>query len=126
VTDAEREYEVGGEHDSAGREAEAIPHYERALELGLPDELVPRALLQLGSSLRNVGRNDDALALFDDAVARYPDDAALRLFRAFSLATAGRDRDALVDVLDLARMRIDAPEIRRYARSLENYTRDLA
>jgi tetratricopeptide (TPR) repeat protein len=126
VADAEREYEVGGEHDSAGRAEEAIPHYELALELGLPDELVPRALLQLGSSLRNVGRNDDALALFDDAVARYPDDAALRLFRAFSLATAGRDRDALVDVIDLARTRIDAPEIRRYARSLEAYTRDLA
>jgi tetratricopeptide (TPR) repeat protein len=125
VTEAEREYEIGGEHDSAGRADEAIPHYERALELGLPEELVPRALLQLGSSLRNVGRNDDALALFDDALARFPEDAALRLFRAFSLATAGRDREALVDVLDLARTRIDAPEIHRYARSLESYTRDL-
>jgi tetratricopeptide (TPR) repeat protein len=126
VDEAEREYELGGEHDSAGREEEAIPHYERALELGLPEELVPRALLQLGSSLRNVGRNDEAIALFDDAVARYPDDAALRLFRAFALATAGRDRDALVDVLDLARMRIEAPEIERYRRSLEYYTRELS
>ena len=124
--DGGTEYERGGEHDSAGRAAEAIPHYEHALELGLPDELVPRCLLQLGSSLRNVGRLDDALALFDDAVARFPDDAALRLFRAFALADAGRDRDALVDVLDLARTRIDAPELRRYARSLESYTRDLA
>jgi tetratricopeptide (TPR) repeat protein len=113
VDEAEREYEIGGEHDSAGREEEAIPHYERAL-------------LQLGSSLRNVGRNDEAIELFDDAVARFPDHAALRLFRAFSLATAGRDREALVDVLDLARTRIDAPEIDRYRRSLDNYTRELA
>lgn len=126
MDEAEREYEIGGEHDSAGREAEAIPHYERALELGLCDDLVPGALLQLGSSLRNVGRNDEAIALFDDAVARYPEHAALRLFRAFALATAGRDREALVDVLDLARTRIDAPEIDRYRRSLENYTRELA
>jgi cyanophycin synthetase len=126
VTEAELEYERGGEHDSAGRADEAIPHYERALELGLPDALVPRALVQLGSSLRNVGRTDDAIALFDDAVARFPDDAALRLFRAFALATAGRDREALVDVLDLARTRIDAPEMERYARSLESYTRELA
>jgi hypothetical protein len=57
---------------------------------------------------------------------RFPDDAALRLFRAFALATAGRDREALVDVLNLARTRIDAPEIRRYARSLEGYTLELA
>ena len=126
MSDAEREYQLGGEHDSAGREEEAIPHYERALSLGLPDELVPRALVQLGSSLRNAGRNEEAIALFDDAVARFPDDAALRLFRAFALATGGRDREALVDVLDLARTRIDAPEIDRYRRSLENYTRALA
>jgi tetratricopeptide (TPR) repeat protein len=126
VDEAEREYELGGEHDSAGREEQAIPHYERALALGLREDLVPGALLQLGSSLRNVGRNDEAVALFDDAVARFPDHAALRLFRAFALATAGRDREALVDVLELARTRIDAPEIYRYRRSLENYTRALA
>ncbi len=123
--EAEQEYELGGELDSAGHEAEAIPHYERALALGLPDELVPRALLQLGSSLRNAGRNDEAIALFDDAVTRFPDDPALCLFRAFALATAGRDREALVSVLDLARTRIDAPELDRYSRSLENYTREL-
>src|SRR5437764_13326772 len=106
--DAITEYEAGGEHDSAGRADAAIAHYERALELGLPDELVPRCLVQLGSSLRNIGRLDDALTLFDDAVARHPDDAALRLFRAFALADAGRDREALVHVLHLARTRIDA------------------
>jgi len=126
VDDAQREYELGGEHDSAGRGAEAIPHYERALALGLSDEFVPGALLQLGSSLRNAGRNDEAIALFDDAVARFPEHTALRLFRAFALATAGRDREALVDVLDLARTRIDAPEIDRYRSSLEGYTRALA
>jgi tetratricopeptide repeat protein len=66
VDQAEREYEIGGE----------------------------QALLQLGSSLRNVGRNDEAIALFDEAVARFPGHAALRLFRAFALATAGRGRVA--------------------------------
>ncbi|MDF2749387.1 MAG: hypothetical protein K0T00_562 [Gaiellaceae bacterium] len=126
MDEAEREYELGGEHDSAGREEQAIPHYERALALGLRESLVPGALLQLGSSLRNVGRNDEAVALFDDAVARFPNHVALRLFRAFALATAGRDREALVDVLELARTRIEAPEIERYRRSLENYTRALA
>ena len=87
---------------------------------------MPALLLQYGSTLRNIGRLDDALAVLDDGVARYPDHAALRLFRAFALASAGRDRDALVDVLDLARTRIDAPEIHRYARSLKGYTRELA
>jgi tetratricopeptide (TPR) repeat protein len=126
MDEAEREYELGGAHDSAGRADQAVPHYERALALGLREELVPGALLQLDSTLRNLDRNDEAIALFDDAVARFPDHVALRLFRAFALATAGRDREALVDVLDLARTRIDAPEVDRYRGSLERYTRDLA
>jgi tetratricopeptide (TPR) repeat protein len=124
--DARTEYELGGEHDSAGREAEAVPHYERALALGLPEELIPGCLLQLGSSLRNLGRVDEALARFDEGLARFPEHVALRLFRAFALADLGRDREALVDVLNLARTQIDTPEVHRYARSLENYTRELA
>ena len=126
MDEAEREYEIGGEHDSAGRPEEALVHYERALALGLREELVSRLFVQMGSTLRNLGRNEEAIALFEDGSARYPDDVALRLFRAFALATAGRDREALVDVLDLARTRIDAPEVDRYRRSLESYTRDLA
>ena len=124
--DGRAEYELGGEHDSSGREAEAVQHYERALALGLPAELVPGCLLQLGSSLRNLGRLDEALARFDDGIAQFPQHVSLRLFRAFALADLGRDREALVEVLDLARTRIDAPEVHRYARSLENYTRELA
>jgi tetratricopeptide (TPR) repeat protein len=124
--DATAEYELGGEHDSAGRPAEAVPHYERALALGLPDELLPGCLLQLGSTLRNLGRVEEGLARFDEGLARFPEHVSLRLFRAFALADLGRDREALVDVLNLARIRIDAPEVQRYARSLENYTRELA
>jgi tetratricopeptide (TPR) repeat protein len=124
--DAVTEYELGGEHDSAGREAEAVPHYERALALGLPEELVPGCLLQLGSTLRNLGRVNEALALFDDGLERYPDHVSLRLFRALARAARRPERGARLDVLNLARMRIDAPEVQRYARSLENYTRELA
>lgn len=124
--DARKQYELGGEHDSAGRSAQAVPHYERALALGLPDELLAGCLLQLGSTLRNLGRLDEALARFDEGLARCPEHVSLRLFRAFALADLGRDREALVDILNLARTRIDAPEVHRYARSLANYTRELA
>ena len=55
-------------HDRAGREAEAIPEYEEALRLGLPDEVERRALLGLGSSLRNVERYDDAVGRCEEAL----------------------------------------------------------
>jgi cyanophycin synthetase len=112
--------------DREGLEAEAIPHYEDALRLGLDEELVPGALLGLGSSLRNVGRQAESVELLTDACERFPDDAALRLFRALSLASAGRCDEALGDTILLAAARIDAPEIHRYRRALDAYAQELA
>jgi tetratricopeptide (TPR) repeat protein len=119
------ELERASAHDRAGREAEAIPCYEEALRLGLDDDRAPEALLGLGSSLRNMGRLEESVEVLADACRRYPEHAALRMFLAISLASAGRDREALISTLDLARTRIDAPEVRRYTRALQEYTREL-
>jgi tetratricopeptide (TPR) repeat protein len=89
------ELEQAFAHDRAGREAEAIPHYERAIAAGLPDELLAKAMLGLGSSLRNVDRNDESVRVLEDAVRRFPGDRALPVFLAFSLWTAGRGGEAL-------------------------------
>jgi tetratricopeptide (TPR) repeat protein len=126
-TDASRaEYEAAIAYDREGLEAEAIPHYEAALQLGLEDALVPGALLGLGSSLRNVARVDEAVAVLTDACGRFPDDAALALFRALALASAGRCEQALGETIRLAAARIDAEEIRRYRRALDHYADALA
>ncbi len=94
------ELERASAHDRAGREAEAIPHYERAIEAGLPDELLAQALLGLGSSLRNVDRVDDSVATLEDACRRFPHDRALQVFLAFSLWSAGRRGEALALLAD--------------------------
>ena len=120
------EYERAIAYDREGFEAEAIPHYEAALRLGLEDALVPGALLGLGSSLRNVARVDEAVAVLTDACERFPDDAALALFRALALASAGRYEYALAETIRLAAARIDADEIRRYRRALDEYADELA
>jgi tetratricopeptide (TPR) repeat protein len=123
---ARTEYERACACDREGLEEEAIPHYEAALQLGLDEALVPGAMLGLGSSLRNVGRADDAVAVLDDACARFPDDAALALFRALALASAGRCRQALGETIRLAAARIDADEVVRYRRALDLYADELA
>jgi Flp pilus assembly protein TadD len=111
--------------DRAGREEEAIPHYEAALRLGLADDLVPGAMLGLGSSLRNVGRADEAVELLVEACARFPDDAALSLFHALALSTAGRCEEAFASVFRLAATRIDTAEVVRYRRALDEYAAEL-
>ena len=62
---ARQRYDEACAFDRSGREAEAIPCYEEALELGLPDGLRRQALLGLGSSYRNVLRHADAISLLE-------------------------------------------------------------
>jgi tetratricopeptide (TPR) repeat protein len=89
------ELEQAMAYDRQGFEAEAIPHYEQAIAAGLPEDLLAKAMLGLGSSLRNVDRNEQALRVLEDAVGRFPDHQALTVFFSFSLWTAGRGGEAL-------------------------------
>ncbi len=48
-------------HDNNSREVEAIPNYEKALKLGLPDNTKTEALAWLASSLYKTGQPKKAL-----------------------------------------------------------------
>lgn len=90
-----QELEQAFAYDREGAEAEAIPHYEQAIAAGLSGEPLEKALLGLGSSLRNVDRVDESVAVLEDACRRFPDHPALPVFLAFSLWSAGRRGEAL-------------------------------
>ncbi len=104
--------------DREGREAEAIPHYERALARGLPPSERAGALLGLGSSLRNVGRHEDAARLLAAAVNEFPDDAALKAFLALALYSRHDEAAAMRALLDLV---IAHAPVGGYARALTEY-----
>lgn len=87
----ERAFEL----DSGGDEHGAVVEYERALEAGVPDDVLDKALLGYGSTLRNVGREEDSVQVLEDAVRRFPEHQALPVFLSFSLWTAGRRGEAL-------------------------------
>ncbi len=93
--------------DRAGDERGAIAHYDRAYQLGVPEAERKRFLVGYGSTLRNVGRVDDAVAVLADAVRTYPDYPALQAFLALALSSAGQVDAALATmlgvVLDIAR-----------------------
>lgn len=114
------EFEMGGAYDFAGQEAEAVPHYRRAISLGLPDELVPRVMLQLGSTLRNLNQLDEAAAILAEGCQRYPEHRALRVFYALALHSAGKGQQALVTLLDS--LLLDPTSLDGYARAIREYT----
>ena len=96
--------------------------YRRALELGLEGERRRRAVIQMASSLRNLGRPEESVALLTaerDAGSDALDDA-VAVFLALALADVGREREALALALGAL-----APHLPRYQRSAANYAREL-
>jgi tetratricopeptide (TPR) repeat protein len=106
--------------DSTGHSDRAVPLYREALERGLEGERRRRAVIQLASSLRNVGRAAESVALLTAERERGHDrlDDAVSAFLALALVETGREREAVSLALEAL-----APHLPRYQRSLANYAR---
>ncbi|MFP7761691.1 tetratricopeptide repeat protein [Marisediminicola sp. LYQ85] len=117
------EFELGGAFDSAGREAEAHVHYAAATAAGLDTvdaDRAARMIVQHASTLRNLGRIDEAIAMLSTAPEHPATGAAPRVFLALALHSAGRRDEAL-------RVAIEAiePTLPRYNRSVRAYAEAL-
>ncbi len=120
--DAVGEYELASAHDSIGNEAEAADHYRRAFAAGLPEARRRQAVIQYASTLRNLGRADESVALLTaerEAASDELDDA-VTAFLALALTDVGREREAAG--LALGALSRHLP---RYNRSLSNYAKAL-
>jgi hypothetical protein len=119
---AEASFERACVLDSTDASDRAVPLYRQALDRGLGPERRRRAVIQLASSLRNIGRADESVALLTaelDGPADELDDA-VHAFLALALTDVGRDREALSHALGAL-----APHLPRYQRSLAAYARAL-
>ena len=109
--------------DSTGHSDKAVPLYQEALDRGLAGMRRRRAVVQMSSSLRNVGRVDEAVALLTAEQDNHDPDAAVlkdavAATLALCLVDVGREREAVsVAVAALA------PHLPRYQRSMANYAR---
>lgn len=106
--------------DSTGHPDRAVPLYRQALERGLPGERRRRAVIQMASSLRNLGRPEESVELLTAERERGSDhlDDAVGAFLALALVDTGREREAVSLALGAL-----APHLPRYQRSLANYAR---
>jgi tetratricopeptide (TPR) repeat protein len=109
-------------YDSTGHSDRAVALYRRAIELGLEGERRRRAIIQMASSLRNVGRVSESVALLRaerEAGSDDLDDAVIA-FLALALADSGSEREAVSLALTAL-----ARHLPRYQRSLAAYAADL-
>lgn len=115
-------FERAASLDSTGHPDRAVPLYRQALDRGLTGERRRRAVIQLASSLRNLGQPEASVALLTTEMAVGSDhlDDAVRAFLSLALVDTGREREAVSLALTAL-----APHLPRYQRSLANYARQL-
>ncbi len=108
--------------DSSGHSDQAVPLYQKALDLGLPGQRRRRAVIQLASSLRSVGRAPESVALLTAEQEAGSDDLddAVSAFLALALVDVGREREAVSLALKAL-----SGHLTRYQRSLTNYAQQI-
>jgi len=123
ATDAIALFEAAGARDFAGREAEAEPLYREALRAGLPEPQRAQAVIQLASTLRNLGRAAESVALLREEIGAHPEhrlSGAARAFLALALHDTGDSTEALREALHVA-----ASTLPQYGRAVASYADDL-
>ena len=123
--DVHAQIEAAYGNDRAGDERTAITHYEAAYRLGVPEDLRRRFLVGFGSTLRNVGRAEDAVNVLAQAVEGDPRYPAFAAFLALALADAGHPKAALATLLGCALDAARDDAFDGYERALAEYHREL-
>jgi hypothetical protein len=120
--DAIASFERACANDSTGHPEQAAPLYREALTAGLTGERRRRAVIQLASTLRNLGDPEESVRLLTaerEAASDALDDAVVATL-ALALADTGREREAAgLAIGALAR------HLPRYNRSMANYAKAL-
>ncbi|GLY96048.1 tetratricopeptide repeat protein [Actinoplanes sp. NBRC 103695] len=106
--------------DSTGHSDLAVPLYRQALEGGVTGERRRRSVIQMASSLRNLDRSQESVALLTEELEQpsdHLDDAATAVL-ALALTDVGREREAVSLAVGAL-----AAHLPRYQRSMANYAR---
>ena len=108
--------------DSTGHSDLAVPLYDAALNAGLAGERRRRTIIQMASSLRNLGKPEEAVAMLTAELDAGTDalSGAVQAFLALALADTGREREAVAVALTAL-----SEYLPRYNRSLARYAQAL-
>ncbi len=117
---AEISYQLAWTCDVLGREAAALPYYEKAVALGLPKNELAGALLGLGSTLRHLGQFERSAAVLRSARLQFPENREFDAFLALTLHADGKTGEALRLALDALCDTSEDAGIRAYQRALRH------
>ena len=110
--------------DNQGQEEAAIGYYRKALEHNPKKDLYTQISLGLGSSLRAIGRYEEAVEVLEEGVSKDPRHAALQTFYALSLYNVGRYQESVRILAGLLVRTSSDRQVKAFKEALEIYADD--
>lgn len=115
-------YQCACTHDAMGMETEAVPYYEKAIELGLEGESLRGAYIGLGSTYRCIGEYNKAIATLEAGIKCYPDDDAMKVFLSIVKYNVQSHEEAMKLLLDVA---VKTENVKKYEKAITFYKEHL-
>lgn len=115
-------YQCAWSFDILGLEAEAVPYYERAIELGLTGEELEGAFLGLGSTYRTLGNYEKSREVFEKGIKAFPQNKALYVFYSMTLYNLNEHKRAMEHLLHCLLETTNDQEILRYKNAISFYS----
>jgi tetratricopeptide (TPR) repeat protein len=122
-------FEYAGAFDFLGKEAEALPHYEKVLQAGyeeLPEDDQPRLFVQLGSTLRNLKQFVRSREVLLQGLQKFPDFQAIKAFLALTEYSSGDHAKAMQLLFEVTLENRPDPSISDYRRALGRYSEKIS
>jgi tetratricopeptide (TPR) repeat protein len=123
--DAEINYQIGIAHDNSGLGSEAIPYYERALELGLSGPDLERCLMGLGSTYRYWGYYQKAVETLRRGVREFPENRAIQVFLAMALYNSQNYKESVELLITNLMATTSDEKLHYFKRGILAYNEDL-
>lgn len=119
--DAMVNYQCAWSFDLLGLEKDAVPYYEKAIGLGLPDEDMKEAYLGLGSTYRTIGEYQKSKELLQKAIEKY-DLKSLRVFLAMTHYNLNEHKEAMEILLKIIAETSNDESVIGYKKAIEYYS----
>ncbi|WP_297074375.1 tetratricopeptide repeat protein [uncultured Enterococcus sp.] len=114
-------YQIAWSYDNLEEERKAVLFYEKAISYGLEEKDLQEAYLGLGSTYRVIGEYEKSCAVYQEAIARFPENRALEVFYSMTLFNLEKHEQAMEILLRLLATTSDDRDIRNFERAILFY-----
>lgn len=117
---AEIHFQLAWTLEAHGRLAEALPHYDKAVALGLAPNEHSGALIGLASTLRGLGDSRRAAEVLRSGQVQFPENREFDAFLALALHDLGEHAEAIRLLVNALADTTEDPGLTAYQRALRH------